>query len=76
MKQYHVLGLVKYELQSLIKANGHYAVMGVYSLSEEGKHALTEDDPLLLPKGKGENSLKLKPRKESLDSYTEQNCKR
>ena len=49
MRQCHVLGLVNYELQSLIKGNGHYAVMGVYSPSEEGKQAVSEEKPLILP---------------------------
>ena len=29
MHQCHVLGLVKYELRSMIKGNGHFSVMGV-----------------------------------------------
>ena len=49
MRQCHVIGLVKYELQSLIKGNGHYAVMGVYSQSEVGKVAVAENKPLMLP---------------------------
>ena len=59
MKQCHVVGLVKYELQSMIKGNGHYAVMGVYSPLEVGKHALTEDDPLLLPRDTEEKASKV-----------------
>ena len=47
MRQCHVLGLVNYELQSLIKGNGHYAVMGVYSPSEEGKQSVFEEKPHL-----------------------------
>ena len=49
MRQCHVIGLVKYDLQSLIKGNGHYAVMGVYSQSEVGKVAVAENKPLMLP---------------------------
>ena len=40
MKQCHVL---------LIKGNGHYAVMGVYSPSEDGKHTVSENKPLIIP---------------------------
>ena len=49
MRQCHVLGLVHYKLQSLIQGNGHYAVMGVYSPSDEGKQAVYEEKPLILP---------------------------
>ena len=49
MRQCHVLGLVNYELQSLIKVNGHYGVMGVYSPSEEGKQSVSEEKTLILP---------------------------
>ena len=38
-----------YKLQSLIKGNGHYAVMGVYSPLVEGKQAVYEEKPLILP---------------------------
>ena len=49
MRQCHVLGLVNYRLQSLIKGNGHFAVMGLYSPSDEGKQAVYEEKPLILP---------------------------
>ena len=48
MRQCHVLGLVNYRLQSLIKGNGHYVVMGLYSPSDEGKQAVYEEKPLIL----------------------------
>ena len=70
MKQCHVLGLVNYELQSLIKGNGHYAVMGVYSPSAEGKKSVTDSDPLLLPRAAEEKVSIVKPRKENLGSST------
>ena len=67
----------------MIKGNGHYAGMGVYSPSEEGKHGLTESDPLLLPKDREEKASKFKPRKGNVgsstssgDSFTEQRGKR
>lgn len=30
MRQCNVLGLVKYDLRSMIKSSGHYSVMGIY----------------------------------------------
>ena len=49
MRQCHVLGLVKYELKSMIKANGHYSVMGVYSPLDSSKRYIDADETLLLP---------------------------
>ena len=49
MRQCHILGLVDYKLQSMIKRNGHYSVMGVLCPLPEGNLHLTENKPLSLP---------------------------
>ena len=47
--QCHVLGLVKYELRSMIKGNGHYSVIGVYyPLSQSEQYIQGEKSLLLL----------------------------
>ena len=46
MRQCHILGLVDYKLQSMIKRNGHYSVMGVLCPLPEGNLHLTESKPL------------------------------
>ena len=43
-----VLGLA-YKLQSLVKGKSHYAVMGVYSPTDKGKCAVSENKSLILP---------------------------
>ena len=45
-----VLGLA-YKLQSLVKGKSHYAVMGVYSPTDKGKCAVSENKSLILPCG-------------------------
>ena len=49
MRQCHVLGLIQYELRSMIKGNGHYSVMGVYSPLEASKKYIDTVETLLLP---------------------------
>ena len=51
MRQCHVLGLIKYELRSMIKGNGHYSVMGVYyPLDDSDRYLQGENSPrLMLP---------------------------
>ena len=46
MRQCHILGLVDYKLQSMIKRNWHYLVMGVLCPLPEGNLHLTESKPL------------------------------
>lgn len=49
MHQWHVLGLIQYELRSMIKANGHYSVMGVFLPLDAKKRYIDSDEALLLP---------------------------
>ena len=49
MHQCHVLGLVKYELRSMIKGNGHYSVMGVYYPLDQSEQYIQGEKSLLLP---------------------------
>ena len=49
MRQCHVLGLIKYELKSMIKGNGHYSVMGVYYPLEKSEQYLNNEQRLMLP---------------------------
>ena len=50
IKQCHVKSLIKFELKSMIKTNGTYAVHGVYSPLPEGRELANSDDKeLLLP---------------------------
>ncbi len=49
MRQCSVVDLVKYELKSMIKSNGLYAVNGVYYATPKGRDLVSSDDPVLLP---------------------------
>lgn len=49
MRQCHVLSLVNYELKSIIKKNGYYAVNGIYHVGQKGKEVIENNEPLLLP---------------------------
>ena len=49
MRLCHVLGLIKYELKSMIKGNGHYSVMGVYYPLEKSEQYLNNEQRLMLP---------------------------
>ena len=44
MKQCHVLSLVNYELKSIIKKSGFYAVNGIYPVAQNG---VEKNEPLL-----------------------------
>ena len=47
IRQCYVLGLIKYELKSMIKGNGHYSVMGVFYPLENARCYIAENNPLL-----------------------------
>ena len=49
-KQCHVLGLVKLQFRSLIKASGHYSVQGVYYALPKGRDHISSSEHLPLPK--------------------------
>ena len=49
MRQCHVLGLIKYELKSMIKGNGHYSVMGVYHPLQKSEQYIKNEKRLMLP---------------------------
>ena len=49
IRQCHVLGLIKYELRSMIKGNGHYSVMGVYYPLDDSDQYLQDERSLMLP---------------------------
>lgn len=49
MRQCHVLGLIKYELRSMIKGNKHYSVMGVYYPLENSERYTNDEESLMLP---------------------------
>lgn len=50
IRQCSVVELVEYELKSMIKSNGLYAVNGVYYVSSKGREVVGSNDPVLLPK--------------------------
>ena len=50
MKQCHVLGFVKLQFKSLIKASGHYSVQGVYHALPKGRGHVSSSENLPLPK--------------------------
>ena len=49
MRQCNVLGIVKYDLRSMIKGSGHYSVMGVYTPLESCQVYISNDKSLMLP---------------------------
>ena len=49
MRKCHVLGLIKYELRSMIKGNGHYSVMGTYYPLDASEQYLKDEKSLMLP---------------------------
>ena len=49
MRQCHVLSLIKHELKSMIKGNGHYSVMGVYYPLEKSEQYINDEQRLMLP---------------------------
>ena len=51
MHQCHVLGLVKYELRSMIKGSGHYSVMGVYYPLDQSEQYIQGEKSLLATTG-------------------------
>lgn len=48
MRQCNVLGIVKYDLRSLIKNNGHYSVMGIYHSLDGCKLYASREKSLML----------------------------
>ena len=54
LRQCHVMSLVRYELKSIIKKNGFYAVYGIYHVSHKGIEFVKSNEPLLLPNIQGE----------------------
>ena len=77
IRQCHVLGLIKYELKSMIKGNGHYSVMGVFYPLEKARCYIAENHPLLLPSVKStvQESTSHRPH-HSLDSAGSDSQKR
>ena len=51
LRQCSAAGLVDYELKSMIKPSGYYAVNGVYYNNSQGREAANSSDPVLLPVG-------------------------
>ena len=44
IRQCRALGLIKYELRSMIKGNGHYSVMGVYYPLDDSDQYLQDEE--------------------------------
>ena len=49
IKQCHVLSLISFELKSMIKGNGSYAVHGIYYLAQKGRDLVQSDESVMLP---------------------------
>lgn len=49
MRQCHVLGVVKYDLRSMVKSNGHYSVMGIYHPLDSISEYVEDEKHLMLP---------------------------
>ena len=49
LRQCHVLGIVKYDLRSMIKGSGHYSVMGIYYPLDDCKPYINNEKSLMLP---------------------------
>ena len=48
-KQCHGASLIKFQLKSMIKSNGTYAVHGIYYPLPKGRELINSEDQLLLP---------------------------